>query len=118
MVTTLNGVSKKIAGNGVVAHSTDGAAESSLDGAAHDHNGRADRVDGDVGAARKPLKLSTVSHTLDAEIAERLRHFAFRERISESAVIEFSLRAFFDGKDDGELGKLLRDRGAGLRRKS
>jgi hypothetical protein len=72
----------------------------------------------DPATARKPLKLSTVSHTLDAEIAERLRHFAFRERISESAVIEYSLRAFFDGGDDSALGQHLRERGAGLRRKS
>jgi hypothetical protein len=75
-------------------------------------------TDGEPVVSRRPLKLSTVSHTLDAEIAERLRHFAFRERISESAVIEFSLRAFFDGGDDSSLGQQLRDRGAGLRRKS
>ena len=69
-------------------------------------------------APRKPLKLSTVSHTLNSEVAERLRHFAFRERISESAVIEFALRAFFEGGNDAKLGAQLRERGAGLRRKS
>ena len=68
--------------------------------------------------ARTPLKISTVSHTLDAAVAEQLRHFAFRERISESAVIEFSLRAFFESDDDSALGQILRDSGAALRRKS
>ncbi|GAC1300195.1 MAG: hypothetical protein NVSMB19_06310 [Vulcanimicrobiaceae bacterium] len=68
--------------------------------------------------ARKGLKISTVSHTLDAGVAEQLRHFAFRERISESAVIEFALRTFFSSGDDAALGKRLRDSGAALRRKS
>ena len=64
------------------------------------------------------VKIATVSHTLDAEVAERLRHFAFRERISESAVIEFALRDLFDAGDDARLGRRLRDAGAALRRKS
>jgi predicted transcriptional regulator len=64
------------------------------------------------------VKIATVSHTLDAEVAERLRHFAFRERISESAVIEFALRDLFDVGDDAQLGQRLRDAGAALRRKS
>ncbi len=69
-------------------------------------------------SAHKVLKISTVSHTLDASVAEQLRHFAFHERISESAVIEFSLRAFFASGTDPDLGKRLRDSGAALRRKS
>lgn len=68
-------------------------------------------------AAKRGLKISTVSHTLDAAVAERLRHFAFRERISESAVIEFSLRTFFDSGNDAQLGAQLREAGAALRRK-
>jgi hypothetical protein len=68
-------------------------------------------------APRRPLRISTVSHTLDADIAERLRHFAFRERISESAVIEFALRTFFGSGNDQSLGSRLRDAGAALRRK-
>lgn len=58
-----------------------------------------------------------MSHTLHHEVAERLRNFAFRERISESAVIEFALRQLFDGADDAALGSRLRDAGAALRRK-
>ena len=64
------------------------------------------------------LDLALASHTLDAEIAERLRYFAFRERISESAVIEYSLRDFLDSDEEIHLGQRLRDAGAALRRKS
>jgi hypothetical protein len=70
------------------------------------------------GAPRKTSKIATVSHTLDAQIADRLRHFAFRERISESAVIEFALRELFEDGTDGDLGRRLRDAGAALRRRS
>ncbi|MGP6157605.1 MAG: hypothetical protein ACLPYS_08905 [Vulcanimicrobiaceae bacterium] len=68
--------------------------------------------------ARKTLKISTVSHTLDSVVAERLRYFAFHERVSESAVIEFALREFFKAGDDAALGRRLRESGAALRRKS
>jgi hypothetical protein len=69
-------------------------------------------------SAKKSLKIATVSHTLAAEVAERLRNFAFRERISESAVIEFALRELFSGDDDPVLGDRLRAAGAALRRKN
>jgi hypothetical protein len=68
-------------------------------------------------APRKPLKISTVSHTLETTVAERLRHFAFHERVSESAVIEYALREFFRTGDDAALGHRLREAGAALRRK-
>ena len=123
MVVRSEAMSKKMSGDGVTSHPANNGAVASVvlngealyDGKAKDV---AESIGSDVGTPRKPLKLSTVSHTLDAEIAERLRHFAFRERISESAVIEYSLRAFFGGGDDASLGQHLRDRGAGLRRKS
>ncbi len=71
------------------------------------------------GSQRSVAKIATVSHTLHVEIAERLRHFAFRERISESAVIEFALRELFEGgEDDEKLGARLREAGAALRRKT
>ncbi len=69
-------------------------------------------------APKRSLKISTVSHTLEETIAERLRYFAFRERISESAVIEFALRVFFEDGNDAALGEKLRASGAALRRKS
>ena len=62
-------------------------------------------------------KVATVSHTLETALAERLREFAFRERISESAVIEHALLAFFAKGDDATLGAQLRNLGAALRRK-
>jgi hypothetical protein len=67
---------------------------------------------------RKTAVIATVSHTLDLEIAERLRHFAFRERMSESAVIEFALRALFESGDEALLGDRLREAGAALRRRN
>ncbi len=123
MVVPFKAMSKKMTEDGVTAHPANNSSEPTvvLNGRTlHDGEAKAALETSGVvpGATRKALKLSTVSHTLDAEIAERLRHFAFRERISESAVIEYSLRAFFDGGEDSVLGQHLRDRGAGLRRKS
>lgn len=68
-------------------------------------------------AAPAPVRIATVSHTLDVRLAERLREFAFRQRVSESAVIEHALRTFFDGGSDTELGGELRRAGASLRRR-
>ena len=68
-----------------------------------------------------PPVLSTVakvSHTLEVALAERLREFAFRERISESAVIEYALLRFFLSGKDPALGTSLRTSGAGKRRKT
>ncbi len=63
--------------------------------------------------------VAKVSHTLNNSLAERLREFAFFQRVSESAVIEFSLQQFFDtGDDDEALGERLRRNGAGRRRRA
>jgi hypothetical protein len=59
-----------------------------------------------------------VSHTLTLDIAERLREFAFHQRFSESAVIEYALVRLFSSSDDAALGSALRRSGAGRRRKS
>ncbi len=56
----------------------------------------------------------TRSHTLSADIQERLRTLAFRERISESAVVEFALLNLFI-EPEHELAKRLR--AAGLRQR-
>lgn len=63
-----------------------------------------------------PASIRTVSHTLEGHLAERLRFVAYRERVSESAVIEFALRGLLNGEDE-ELGSRMRDGGATLRRK-
>ncbi|MBV8423821.1 MAG: hypothetical protein JO349_01415 [Candidatus Eremiobacteraeota bacterium] len=68
-------------------------------------------------ASRPLVRIATVSHTLDLRLAERLREFAFRQRVSESAVIEHALRSFFEGGSDAELGSQLRKAGASLRRR-
>ena len=67
--------------------------------------------------SRAAVRIATVSHTLDLRLAERLREFAFRQRVSESAVIEHALRSFFEGTSDAELGAELRKAGASLRRR-
>jgi hypothetical protein len=63
-----------------------------------------------------PASIRTVSHTLEGHLAERLRFVAYRERVSESAVIEYALRGLLVS-DDSELGARMRDGGATLRRK-
>lgn len=68
-------------------------------------------------AAKATVRIATVSHTLDVKLAERLREFAFRQRVSESAVIEHALRGFFDDGTDADLGTTLRKAGATLRRR-
>jgi len=69
------------------------------------------------GARRSTI--AKVSHTLSLPLARRLEEFAFFQRLSESAVIEFALNAFFTrGGEDAELGDLLRSEGAGRRRKT
>jgi hypothetical protein len=62
--------------------------------------------------------VSKVSHTLTNELARRLEEFAFYQRFSESAVIEYSLGLFFGlSGDDEHLADVLRREGAGRRRK-
>ncbi len=73
--------------------------------------------DSDAGTSRGTV--AKVSHTLNNALAERLREFAFFQRVSESAVIEFSLQQFFDSdRDDEALGERLRRNGAGRRRRA
>jgi hypothetical protein len=67
---------------------------------------------------REAANVVKVSHTLTCEIAERLRTFAFHQRFSESAVIEYALVRLFTGADDAALGAALRRTGAGRRRKA
>ena len=69
-------------------------------------------------ARRCSVSLRTVSHTLEGHLAERLRYVAYRERVSESAVIEFALRGLLADGEDGQLGQRMRDGGATLRRKT
>ena len=73
----------------------------------------------DADAGQRRSTIAKVSHTLSLDLAQHLEEFAFFERVSESAVIEYSLNAFFAlSKDDRELGDMLRREGAGRRRKT
>lgn len=67
---------------------------------------------------REAANVVKVSHTLSYDIAERLRTFAFFQRFSESAVIEYALVRLFASSDDAALGTALRRSGAGRRRKA
>jgi hypothetical protein len=82
----------------------------------------ADAAPGDDSSGKPSVRRGTVakvSHTLSVALAERLEEFAFYQRVSESAVIEYSLTAFFSqSTDDAKLGEQLRRGGAGRRRKS
>jgi len=71
------------------------------------------------GVAHPKSNVAKVSHTLNVELADRLERFAFFQRISESAVIEYALNLFFDqGEEEAELGEQLRSEGLGRRRKA
>jgi hypothetical protein len=63
--------------------------------------------------------VAKVSHTLNVDLADRLERFAFFQRVSESAVIEYALNLFFEQSDDeAELGTQLRSEGLGRRRRT
>ncbi|MGH7707667.1 MAG: hypothetical protein ACREM6_07040 [Vulcanimicrobiaceae bacterium] len=77
------------------------------------------RIAQPVDGTNKHSSVAKVSHTLSVPLAERLEEFAFFQRVSESAVIEYSLNRFFEtSADDAFLGELLRKGGAGRRRRS
>jgi hypothetical protein len=62
--------------------------------------------------------IAKVSHTLTVALARRLAEFAFYERFSESAVLEYALAHFFElSVDDDQLADMLRRAGLGLRRR-
>ncbi len=77
------------------------------------------RSAGETPPSSRKSSVAKVSHTLSLPLAERLERFAFFQRVSESSVIEHSLREFFAvSDDDAALGDLLRRAGAGRRRKN
>ena len=57
-----------------------------------------------------------VSHSLDESVAARLKELAYRERVSESSIIELLLSGFFAMGDDETLGRIIRDSALTLRR--
>ena len=101
------------------APSVDGAAASGNEGRPASGPAAAPVRQADAkSSAGRPSSVAKVSHTLSLELAEKLEQFAFFQRVSESAVIEHSLSAFFaQSTDDAVLGEQLRSGGAGRRRK-
>lgn len=69
-----------------------------------------------VGSILVMKRVAAVTHTLDPATLRRLRRIAFRERLSKSSVIEGALDLLFEIPSDKEIGALLRERGARLRR--
>lgn len=69
----------------------------------------------EVGGPANALKFSI---NLSAELGSELRRIAFEERVSESSVIEISLRQLFRRVSPDRLGVFLKQNGACLRRRS
>lgn len=66
-----------------------------------------------VRAGASAVKLSV---NVSNDIGARLRKIAFDERLSESSIVEISLDMLFAKSTDAQIGKVLRERGASLRR--
>ncbi len=55
--------------------------------------------------------------TIEAALSKRLEELAFRERISQSLVVEYALLLFFQTGTDEQLADLVRRNGAARRRR-
>jgi hypothetical protein len=99
-----------------MAMSKDAAVRERLDAA--DRNETVDRqhLDGHVDdqLASSTIKLSA---NVSADVGQRLRELAHVQRFSESSIVDVALKLFFALGDDAELGGILVDLGATLRRK-
>src|ERR1700732_1976234 len=67
--------------------------------------------------AAPPPAIGKLSANVDADLYERLRELAHVHRVSESSIVDLALRRFFSLGDDDELGAILHESGATLRRK-
>jgi len=62
-------------------------------------------------------ELGKMSMNVPVDLGARARRLAFDLRLSDSAIVETALRAFFaQSDDDRKIGELLRRHGASLRR--
>jgi hypothetical protein len=64
-----------------------------------------------------PSPIGKLSANVDAVLYERLRELAHNQRVSESSIVDVALRRFFAVGDDDQLGAILHESGATLRRK-
>jgi len=72
---------------------------------------------------RKPVakageaRFVKLAHTLHPETLERIEYFAYKARVSKSAIIELALAELF-GRDEDRVVASLRERGSGRRRRA
>lgn len=81
---------------------------------ARSRNGSVD-LSPEIGGPANAFKFSI---NLSSEVGSELRRIAFEERVSESSVIEISLRHLFRKVSSERLGVFLKQNGACLRRRS
>lgn len=65
-----------------------------------------------------PGPVRTVSHTMDATLAEELRNLAFEFRLSESAILEYAFATLLESANPTQIVTRMRALGYGLRRKT
>jgi hypothetical protein len=75
------------------------------------HEGAVAPAAGDIGGTTK------LSINVSSEIGQRLRRLGFEQRLSESSIVEVALQLLFQQGNDADLGSLLRENGASLRRR-
>ena len=64
----------------------------------------------------RDAQLRTMSVNLPSELIERVRHLGFHEDLSASSIVEQALLAFLGDLPEAKVAKILRARGAKLRR--
>jgi len=69
----------------------------------------------ELGASSNAAKFSV---NMSSEVGSELRRTAFKERVSESSIIEIALRQLFRRVSPERLGAFLKQNGACLRRRS
>jgi hypothetical protein len=69
----------------------------------------------EIGAAANAMRFTV---NIAQDVGDQLKEIAFENRVSESSIIEVSLRHLFRRVGAGQLGAFLRQNGACLRRRS
>ena len=97
-----------------MAMSKDAAIREQLDAVGRDDAVDRQLADGHVDDASSTIKLSA---NVSVDVGQRLRELAHFQRFSESSIVDVALKLFFALGDDAELGSILVDLGATLRRR-
>ena len=69
----------------------------------------------EIGVAANAMRFTV---NIAQDVGDQLKEIAFENRVSESSIIEVSLRQLFRRVGPGQLGAFLRQNGACLRRRS